>query len=317
MSELLERRLIFVTGKGGVGKSTVATALGLLAARRGLRTIVAELSGQARVREAFEQPGETFEEVPLAPDLFTISIDPQLAMEEYLRVKTGVVGQALGHSRLFNAFAMATPGMRELLSIGKIWELSQHERRTDGGDKYDLVIVDSPAAGHGAGILRTPRTFADIARVGPIAHQAGAIAATIADPAFTAVVAVSTAEEMPVNETLWLRDALADEGLGLEATIVNSCYPERFTAAEIATLQDARRRSRSPLAGAALAAALSEHTRARIQHEQLERLREGLETELVELPYLFTEDLGPAELERLADALDTGLAQLESVPVIH
>ena len=89
-------------------------------------------------------------------------------------------------------------------------------------DVYDLVIVDSPAAGHGVGILRTPRTFAEIARVGPIAHQAGAIAATIADPDFTAVIAVATAEEMPVNETLWLRDALAEEQLALEATIVNA-----------------------------------------------------------------------------------------------
>jgi anion-transporting ArsA/GET3 family ATPase len=312
---LLDRRLIFVTGKGGVGKSTVATALGLLASRRGLRTIVAELASQSGIRDAFDRPGATFEEVELADGLFTISIDPQNAMEEYLRVKTGAVGQALGQSRLFNAFAMATPGMRELLSIGKIWELSQHERRTDGADVYDLVIVDSPAAGHGVGILRTPRSFAEIARVGPIAHQAGSIAATIADAAFTAVVAVAAAEEMPVNETLWLRDALADDGLALEATIVNTLYPERFSGAEHKRLRTAFRKSKSGLAGAALGAALSEHARAQGQREQLERLREGLGTDLVELPYLFAEQLGRAELEQLADALDSGLARLESVPV--
>jgi anion-transporting ArsA/GET3 family ATPase len=313
--ELFTRRLIFVTGKGGVGKSTVATALGLLAARRGLRTIVAELSGQEGIQRTFARSGETFEEVQLADGLFAISIDPQHAMEEYLRVKTGAVGHALGSSRLFGAFAMATPGMRELLSVGKVWELSQHKRRTDDAHAYDLVIVDLPAAGHGAAILRTPRTFAEIARVGPIAHQAGSIAATIADRSFTAVVAVATAEEMPVNETLWLRDALAEEGLPLEATIVNSCYPERFTAAEHAALRDARDRASSPLGRAALTAALSEQTRARIQHEQLERLREGLGTELIELPYLFAEELGRPELEQLADGLQDGLARLESVPV--
>jgi hypothetical protein len=312
---LLDRRLIFVTGKGGVGKSTVATALGLLASRRGLRTIVAELASQSRIRRAFDQSGDTFDEVELADGLFTISIDPQNAMEEYLRVKTGAIGQALGQTRLFNAFAMATPGMRELLSIGKIWELSQHERRTDGADVYDLVIVDSPAAGHGVGILRTPRSFAEIARVGPIAHQAGLIAATIADPAFTAMVAVAAGEEMPVNETLWLRGALADEGLALELTIVNMLYPERFSAAEHKRLQTAHRRSKSELAGAALGAALSEHTRGRAQHEQLERLRDGLGTDLVELPYLFAEELGRPELEQLADSLNSGLARLESVPV--
>jgi anion-transporting ArsA/GET3 family ATPase len=304
---LLDRRLIFVTGKGGVGKSTVATALGLVAARQGKRTIVAELASQDRVGRAFDRAAETYEEAELAENLFTISVDPQYAMEEYLRVKTGAVGQALGHSRLFHAFAMATPGMRELLSMGKIWELSQHERRTEGADVYDLVIVDSPAAGHGVGILRTPRTFSEIARVGPIAHQAGSIAATIADPEFTAVVAVATAEEMPVNETVWLRDALAEDGLVLDATVVNARYPQRFSAAECKRLTTARKRTKRPLTSAALGAALSEHARARTQQEQLERLREGLGTELIELPYLFAREIGRPELELLADALTAGL----------
>ena len=137
-------------------------------------------------------------------------------MEEYLRVKTGTVGQALGSSRLFHAFAMATPGMRELLSIGKVWELAQLQRRTRGAAPYDLVIVDAPATGHGVGILRTPKTFAEIARVGPIAHQGRTIAATIADHEFTGVIAVATAEEMPVNETMALQDAITDDGLVLE-----------------------------------------------------------------------------------------------------
>ena len=311
---LFDRRLIFVTGKGGVGKSTVATALGLVAARRGLRTIVAELSAQDRVRQAFEHEAPTFHEVELAENLFTISVDPQHAMEEYFRVKTGAVGQALGHSRLFQAFAMATPGMRELLSVGKVWELAQHQRRTDGGDVYDLVIVDSPAAGHGVGILRTPRTFSEIARVGPIHHQAGSIAATIADADFTAVVAVATPEEMPVNETLWLRDALAEDGLGLEATIVNACYPQRFSARERAALEKARKRATEPLVGAALRAALSEHARMQSQREQLDRLREGLATEIVELPLLFCEAIGRTELDQLADSLEAGLAALTSSP---
>jgi len=308
--ELLERRLIFVTGKGGVGKSTVSIALGIVAARRGLRTIVAELASQDRARQTFDRSGETFEELQLGDGLFTISIDPESAMEEYLRVKTGPVGQALGSSRLFQAFAMATPGMRELLSIGKVWELAQFERRTSGADVYDLVIVDSPAAGHGVGILRTPRTFAEIARVGPVAHQARTIAATIADREFTAVVAVSTAEEMPVSETLWLRDALAEDGIPLDAVIVNARYPERFSDADRTRLQRARRKAQSPLANVALGAALSEHSRVRTQTEQLQRLRDGLARELVELPYLFAEQIGRPELESLADALEAGLLKL-------
>jgi anion-transporting ArsA/GET3 family ATPase len=305
---LLDKRLLFVTGKGGVGKSTVAIALGLLAARRGLRTIVAELASQERVQGLFLQDGrERFRELEVAPGLFTISIDPQHAMEEYLRVKAGAIGQALGSSRLFHAFAMATPGMRELLSIGKVWELAQLHRRTRGAAPYDLVIVDSPATGHGVGLLRTPRTFAEIARVGPIAHQGRTIADTIADPEFTGVIAVATPEEMPINETMTLADELARDAVPLDLVIVNALYPARFEAAEIAELSDGLTRTRSALARSALRAALSEHARAATQREQRDRLRDRVDGRLVELPYVFADHLGRHELEILAGALEAEL----------
>jgi anion-transporting ArsA/GET3 family ATPase len=309
MSALLDKRLIFVTGKGGVGKSTVSIALGLVAARTGLRTIVVELSGQERIQQAFEHHDEHFREVELRPKLFTISIDPQHSMEEYLRIKVGPLGQMIGSSKLFQAFAMATPGMRELLSIGKIWELAQLERRTRGAAPYELVIVDAPATGHGVGILKTPRTFADIARVGPIAHQGRAIADTIADRDFTAVIAVATAEEMPVNETLALRDALTRERLELDAVIVNSVYPQRFDAGQIASVQRALRETDSQLARGALRAAISEHARGATQAEQLARLAEGLNMNgrLIELPFVFADHVGGPELDRLADTLERSL----------
>jgi anion-transporting ArsA/GET3 family ATPase len=308
---LLDKRLIFVTGKGGVGKSTVATALGLVAARGGLRCIVVELAAQERVQRAFQHSGEHFTEVELAPGLFTISVDPQHAMEEYLRIKAGPLGHALSASKMFQAFAMATPGMRELLSIGKVWELAQLQRRTRGASPYDLVVVDAPATGHGVGILKTPKTFAEIARVGPIAAQGRAISATIADRSFTAVVAVATAEEMPVNETLALRDALLADGLRLDAVVVNAVYGERFNAEDVATLDkamDGANAAAEPMRRAALRAALSEHARGAVQRDQLARLSEGLGSgRLIELPYVFADEFGRSELELLAAALEAGL----------
>jgi anion-transporting ArsA/GET3 family ATPase len=308
MSGLLDRRLIFVTGKGGVGKSTVAIALGLLGARHGLRTIVAELASQQRVQRVFEHEGEHFREVELAPGLFTISIDPQRAMEEYLKVQTGPLGNVLASSKLFAAFAMATPGMRELLTMGKVWELARLERKTRGAAPYDLVVVDAPATGHGVGILRTPRTFAEIARVGPIARQGRAIAATIADPELTGVIAVSTPEEMPVTETLFLRDALVRDEIQLDAVIVNALYPSRFDEADATKLDAARRDAKSPLARGALSAALSEQARSSTQRDQHARLSEGLGMDLIDLPYIFADHFGRFELEVLADALEVGLA---------
>jgi anion-transporting ArsA/GET3 family ATPase len=309
VSELFDRRLIFVTGKGGVGKSTVATVLGMLAARRGLRTIVAELAAQERVQRTFEREAELFREVELAPGLFTISIDPQHAMEEYLRIKVGALGLALGASRLFHAFAMATPGMRELLSIGKVWELAQLQRQTRGAAPYDFVVVDAPATGHGVGILRTPRTFAEIARVGPIARQGRRIADTIADREFTGIVAVATPEEMAINETLALSDALAEDRLALDLTVLNALYPARFAAEEADELTAALPKTRSRAARSALAAAISEHARAMAQREQQDRLRDGLDVPIVELPYVFADHLGPTELERLSDTLESALQE--------
>ncbi|HYB28370.1 MAG TPA: ArsA family ATPase [Solirubrobacteraceae bacterium] len=314
MPALLDKRLVFVTGKGGVGKSTVAIALGLVAARRGLRTIVAELASQERVQGLFfDDGGEQFRELQIAPGLFTISIDPQQAMEEYLRLKAGTIGQALGSSRLFQAFAMATPGMRELLSIGKVWELAQLNRRTRGGAPYDLVIVDAPATGHGVGLLRTPRTFADIARVGPIAHQGQTIADTIADHEFTGVIAVATPEEMPVNETVVLAEELARDKLLLDLLVVNALYPSRFESDEIDELNAALTRTRSALARTALRAALSEHARAATQREQRDRLRDHVDARLVELPYIFADHVGLHELETLSDVLAAALNVTEGV----
>ena len=257
---LLDHRLLFVTGKGGVGKSTVAAALGGLAAADGRRVIVAEVHRRADVEHAVTAAGADH-----------ISIDPQDAMEEYLADQLPrPLAELLKSSRAFGYLAAATPGLRELLTAGKLWELAQDERRTPGARPYDLVVVDAPATGHGLALLQAPRTFADAAKVGPIARQGGIIDAQLRDPAQTAVIAVTTAEEMPVNETLALRDGLRDAmGLDLSLVVVNAARPDRFAAAEARALADAADE-------AAVAAALGQHAVAREQRAQLARLRRGL-----------------------------------------
>ena len=154
---------MIVTGKGGVGKSTVALALGLRAAAEGKRTIVCEVSAQEHASRVFHRAEVGFHEVEMAENLWAISIDPDESMREYvlLQLKVKAMRDLLFRSRIFNYLAAATPGAQELVTIGKIWELAQPDRKVKRGREYDLVIVDAPATGHGVGFLQTPRTFAN------------------------------------------------------------------------------------------------------------------------------------------------------------
>lgn len=297
--DLFQHRLLFVTGKGGVGKTTVTTALGLAASQAGLRTIICELDSRERIGPAFGVQMRGFEEVELAPELHAIQIDPQHAIEEYLmlQIKVRPVYDMLFKNRIFDYFAAATPGLAELVSIGKVWELAQADRLTKGASGYDLVIVDAPATGHAIAMLEAPETFRRIARVGPIHRQAGYIQSFMHDPEMTAVIAVATAEEMPVNETLDLRASLMDRvNLDLDLAIVNSLEPEFFTAAEIDKIRAAGD-------SAPVEAAVLQWERSQRQHEQYARLTNSLKRPSITLPFVYEKAIGRTELQLLADLL--------------
>jgi anion-transporting ArsA/GET3 family ATPase len=314
MPSLLDKRLIFVTGKGGVGKSTVAAALGVAAARHGKRTIVCEVAQQERMSYVFHREGVGYRETEIGEDLYAFSIDPQRALEEYLQMQIRIkpVYDLMFKNRIFTYFAAATPGLRELVTIGKVWELAQLDRRVKKGSKYDLVIVDAPATGHGLGLLRTPKTFGDIARVGPIKRQADTIYEFITDADLTSIVAVAWPEEMPVNETVDLQRNLKRElGLPLDVVLMNGIYPLLFSDAEAGVLREHGERDSNGNGDAlglaqraAIRAALSEHRRATAHTEQLERLETGLGKQPVELPFLFQPQLDMEAVEELADEIE-------------
>ncbi len=296
-----------VTGKGGVGKTTVAAALGLLSARRGRRTVVCEVAEQERLAGLFGARDIGHGELELAPGLFAVSIQPERAMHEWLRhqLHSGALAGLLGHSRLFGYLTAAAPGVSELVTVGKVWDLAQQQRRT-GGSPFDTVIMDAPATGHALALLRAPRTYANIARVGPIGRQAGQIDDFLRSDQ-TGVLCVALAEEMPVTETVELEERLAEDlGIEVRQVVANGVLPQRFTA-------DDERRLRgigdngSKAAQAAVAAALVEHGRACAQQEQLERLRADVRAPVTTLPYLFEPEPRRRELELLSDLLEETL----------
>ena len=308
MPALLDKRLIVVTGKGGVGKTTVAVALGLAAARAGKRTMLAEVAQQERVSRVFRREGLGYSEAKLADNLYGMSIDPEHALKEYLGQQVGgPLGSLLFNNRIFEYFTAAAPGVRELTTIGKVWELAQLDRRYGSGARYDLVILDAPASGHGLALLRAPRTFGDIARVGPIRRRADAIHDFLTDPKRTGLVSVALPQEMPVNETIEFRAKLRDEmGMETDAVVMNQLLPERFGAEDCERIEAVNGDHGSDEVASALRAALSEGRRARGQRSQLRRLRKDVD-DVVTLPYLFEPELGLPEFEKLSAELEKKL----------
>ena len=305
MPDLLEKKLVVVTGKGGVGKSTVSFALGLAAARRGKRAIVCEVASQENASRVFKRAELGFHEVELADNLWGISIDPDHSMREYvlLQLKVRAMRDLLFRSKIFNYLAAATPGLKELVTIGKIWELAQPDRKVKKGKAYDIVIVDAPATGHGVGFLQSPRTFAGIARVGPIHSQAVELDKFITDHSLTGAAIVALPEEMPVNESAALEEALTKEvGVAVDRVYMNGLYPARFGKGDAAELEKALEEVEDG-SRAAIRAALSEHRRARSQREQLKRLKSRVSAPVKNLPFIFKPQLEVPELERLAGAL--------------
>jgi anion-transporting ArsA/GET3 family ATPase len=300
-ARLIGKRFLIVAGKGGVGRSTIAAALGVAAARSGRRALVVETAGRADVPPLFGRPaGDPLTEVALLPKLHHVTIERRGALEEYLRreVPGPIPAAMLARSRAFQLLVEAAPGMSDLLTIGKVWELGQRPRHTPHTHPYDLVILDAPASGQLMGLLAAPGTFSRIARVGPAARQAARIEHALTDPADVAAVVVATAEQMAVTEAVGLKATLSEQfGVEVGAAVVNRLLPARF----------------SPEDGLALAAAPDEpairsarwfHARAQAQRIELERLIGQLEAvACVTLPLLFEAELGLGHIEHLADLL--------------
>ena len=305
MTHPLDRQLLFVTGKGGVGKTTVAAAAGIAAAARGRRTIVVETLGQARLPRLFGRsvptPGL---EVPLADRLSSLTVDPAVGLEEYVahQLHSRSLVRVLTHSNAFRSFVDAAPGAKELIAIAKAWELVQAHRWDRRSAPYDLVVVDAPASGHGLGLLRTPRTFGDIARVGPLHTQAVRVREWLEDPRRSGYLVVALAAEMPVTETLEVEGRLRHAlGRDVETIVVNALLPRRFAARELQELDDLP--ADGTILAAGRAAARSHAARVRGQQAELQRLRRTARAPVGTLPFVPCAALELDDVRGLADRL--------------
>jgi len=299
---LLDRRLVIVTGKGGVGRSTVAAALAVLAARAGKRVLVCEVNTQERVAPLLGAPPAGPEVREARPGISTIDVAPHESMREYglMVVRFRTIYDAVFENRLVRYFLRVIPGLAELVMLGKIlWEAKAEE---DGRPRWDLVILDAPATGHAVQLLRVPSALLDTVPAGPLRSDAAWMQALLVDPARTAMAIVTLPEEMPVNEAIEL-DAQVRELLGISraALFVNAVPEPRFSRDEEARLAPLAAAPR-PL-GPAAAAARLQAIRADHAHRQLARVQAALDLPTIILPLLPLATWGPEAIERIADAI--------------
>ena len=314
--DLLGRRLLFFTGKGGVGKSTVTAATALLAAERGKRVLLVEVDAKGNLPDLFEQAPVGFEPREVYPGVSAMAMRTEESLKEYLKLnlRVPVLGRLGPMARVLDFVATAAPGVKEVLTVGKVcWEVRES---IEGRADWDLVVVDAAATGHIIGQLDAPRAIQELVAVGMVRTQTDWMVELLSDPALTALNVVATPEEMPVNETIELVDrARAELRVPLGAVLVNRVLPELFTHADEDTFEALRRpeaetrlreRAGSGVTAVLDAARLAVSLR-RTRAAHLTRLSETVDLPMVYLPYLFVRDAGLRVTRMVADALASEL----------
>jgi anion-transporting ArsA/GET3 family ATPase len=314
LDDLLSRRLVVLTGKGGVGKSVVGAALAVAARERGKRVLLVEVAAPVEAARLVGGPPSQGRETEALPGLFTMNVDPAAVMDEYVRhvVKLEMLVRRILGSPIYRRFFAAAPGLKELMVLGKIMVLEEARARLSQRPQWDLVVVDAPATGHGLAFLKVPLAASAAVPVGPIGHNARRVLAMLRDPRRTALVVVAIPEEMAVVEAVQFH-RLAAEEIGMEpsAIVLNACHERRFTdedEAEVLRLTtegaDGELEPGVPLP-AALRAARRQIRRRKLTRFYQARLRRSLDTPLVSLPFLFREALGLEDVRLLARKLET------------
>jgi anion-transporting ArsA/GET3 family ATPase len=312
LDTLLARRLLFVSGKGGVGKSVVALSLAMAAVRRGKRVLLVQIEAPLDVARYLGGSPKTDREQQVLPGLLTLNLAGRQVMDEYVRrtVKLEIFVRRILRSPVYQRFFAAAPGLPDLMLLGKILFLEEQNEK-GRRPRFDWVVVDAPATGHGLAFLKVPQAASRAIPVGPVGNQARRIQSQLQDADRTALAVVGVPEEMAATEAVELYRLARDEvGLAVGAVVLNRCWERRFSPAQEAEVlglaaerASGRLQRGVPLRGA-IAAARRQLRRRKLTSFYKRRLLRQVEAPLLSLPQLYEEPLDRDSLELLADRVE-------------
>jgi anion-transporting ArsA/GET3 family ATPase len=308
--DLLSLRFVVVAGKGGTGRTTVATALALLAARRGRRTLLAQVNARSRLEPLLGVPvGE--EVVGVRERLDAVNMNPTAALRQYglMILRYEALYKAVLENRMIKGFLRAIPGLDDYSMLGKAWWHTTEEDAA-GRRKYDLVVLDAPATGHAVTMLRLPQAILDTVPEGPLTNTARNVHELLTDAAQCALLVVTLAEDLPTAEAIDLyrqNERLLKIPLG--AVVVNQLWPGDFDGGGsiYGVLERSGCAHADPVLEPLCERARITHERRRLNERYLETLRREIPGPQLQLPRLFRPTFGNEELEDLVDLLDAQL----------
>lgn len=315
-SQLYDRRFAIVTGKGGVGRTTVSLALGLVAARYGLRTCIVQLGARDWAGKPFGRLEPSYLPVPLVTSaagipelpLYAANLTPTDALREYgqMKLRFRAIYNLVFENDVMRRLTRMIPGMNEMLMLGKAWHMEAMDKRPDGRPTWDLLIIDAPATGHGVSLLRLPQVISESVPFGPMAEDARAMRALLEDPQRTALHVVTLPQELPATEALELcQQVRSTLGMPTGYLFINKVLGRVMSESQRRTLKQVRERSEGLAHSAVEAVEMYEHWRS-AEQLQIQRLVRQSALPVVELPHLL-EPVGRGQLEQLADLAQAGM----------
>jgi len=308
---IFDHRLLFVVGKGGVGKTTVSASLGIAAKQLQKTVLLIEVGDADSMGQIFEKG--SFPETPaeIQPNLWGVRINPKSVLKEYIKLHINIpfIANRIIKSKIFDYIIAATPGLKEVMTLGQIWRWEQ-DKTFDNCPHFDLIIVDAPATGHGVSLLLLPQTLINMLAVGPIVEQTRVVHSLLIDPVKTGLTLVTLPEELPVNESLEFK-TIAHEKLQMpvQTTFINSIYPNEFSLSDSESINEKMTeiektkhlKKFKPFFELAKST-ISQRQQQQYYIDKMYKAKNSNET-IIELPFVFSHHLSEREITPLVHIL--------------